>query len=332
VETRPETVVDDYGRAMHLAGLAADPAVEACLLVADGGADRWRPGFATPPWQLDGVLDHLADRLPADVRPGILPVRGPGPDTGTGIPRDSGWQAVLDRRAAHLVPVSERELRPVRVTRPLPALGAVLPDGFRAPSILTGHRVLLLPTAVCGGPWQLAGGVAVLGRLLAGRVRRQRKIPASEVAAETLGLADELAAGLETVLDLCVVGVYGQDGKAHPLIRNVILAGKDPVAVDAVAARLAGLEPRRMPWLQLCAERGLGAVDRDRIVLKGQKELMDLDFQIPRGTFGRDSAAAKLLRGPGRLLGAMGRPARDRDFDDSAWGRMLAGYRTGAWE
>lgn len=326
VEARPETIGEDYRRALTLAGLAAARPEAPWLLLARVRGHGYLPGFATPPWQLAGVLDALAGGAGARV----FPVGDKGPALEAAAGRGAGWGEVLARRGVSLVPVAERALKPVRVDVPLPALGAVLPDGFRAPPALAAVPAVLLPVPVLDGTWQLSGGVALLTDLLAGRARNIRTIPRSEVVAEALGLARQVLGPVATVMDATVWGVHGADGKAHPLARNVLLAGADPVAVDAVAARLAGLDPRRIPWLRLCEDRGLGVADPDKIVIKGRKDLLDLDFQFPKGTFAPGSGLLAALARPGRILGAWGRPRAGKDFDRSAWGRLLADYLTGA--
>lgn len=326
VETRPETVGEDYRRVLALAGLPTAVGESPWLLLARSPGNGPLPGFASPPWQLTGVLDSL----PEGARARVFPVGGRGPATEASAPGETGWGELLKRRGVLLVPPAERELKPVRVEVPLPALGAVLPDGFQTPPALAAAAAILLPVPALDGPWQLSGGVALLADLLAGRARKNRAIPRSEVVAEALGLARQVMGPMASVMDATVWGVFGRDGKAHPLARHILLAGQDPVAVDAVAARLAGLEPRRIPWLQLCADRGLGVVDADKIVIKGRKDLLDLDFQFPKGTFAHGSGVLTALARPGRILGALGRGKAGREFAQSAWGRLLAEYRTGA--
>lgn len=46
---------------------------------------------------------------------------------------------------------------------------------------------------------------------------------------------------------------------------GVVLAGFDPVAVDAVGATLMGIDPTEVPYLSLCQQEGLGTIDMTRI-------------------------------------------------------------------
>jgi uncharacterized protein (DUF362 family) len=48
-------------------------------------------------------------------------------------------------------------------------------------------------------------------------------------------------------------------------LRKTVLAGTDPVAVDAYACTFFGLTPREMPYLALARERGLGEYDLGKV-------------------------------------------------------------------
>ena len=326
VATSPETVGDDYRRALDLAFISPAELGPSPMLLTRTAE---RPGFFSPPWQLESVLNFL--EIERNDGPGtrIFPIRGEGAAKAGAAKPDTGWAPVLARYGSDLVPVSERALKPMRVTVPLPALGAVLPQGFAAPPVLMGAAGLLLTTPILNQRWQMSGNVALLFSLLAGKIRQDKRIPRTEIIAEVVGLAQQAMTTMISVMDGAVWGVYGEDGKAHSLIRSVVLAGRDPVAVDAVAARLAGLDPRRIPWLQLCADRGLGEVDPNKIQIKGRGDLLGLDFQFPKGTFSSGPGTGSFLSWPGRMLGSLGRRKPAKDFESSAWGRMLTEYRSG---
>jgi uncharacterized protein (DUF362 family) len=69
-------------------------------------------------------------------------------------------------------------------------------------------------------------------------------------------------------------------GKPRPL--GLVLAGEDAVAVDAVCARLIGLDPLEVKHLSLAHERGIGNADLDQIDIVGER-LKDVStiFQRP---------------------------------------------------
>ena len=75
-------------------------------------------------------------------------------------------------------------------------------------------------------------------------------------------------------------------GKPRPL--GLVLAGEDAVAVDAVCARLIGLDPMEVKHLSLAHERGIGNADLDQIDIVGERlEDVSTIFQRP-STFARD--------------------------------------------
>ena len=87
----------------------------------------------------------------------------------------------------------------------------------------------------------------------------------------------------ESVLDInsslpaprfCIVdGIVGMEGngpiQGAPRPAGVLVLGDDPVAVDATAARLMSIEPRKVPYLER-ADQFLGNVARERIEQVGE--------------------------------------------------------------
>jgi uncharacterized protein (DUF362 family) len=63
-------------------------------------------------------------------------------------------------------------------------------------------------------------------------------------------------------------GLWEGEDAAH---MNLILAGQDPVAVDAVGARVMGFDPARILMLDLAAEKGLGVLDSKAINITGER-------------------------------------------------------------
>jgi len=78
-----------------------------------------------------------------------------------------------------------------------------------------------------------------------------------------------------------VVGMEG-NGPASPDLRDIgqVLAGDNAVALDAVMARMMGLEPDKLRFLQKAREMGLGDFDPDGIDIMGDLKVVP-DFRIP---------------------------------------------------
>ncbi len=54
-------------------------------------------------------------------------------------------------------------------------------------------------------------------------------------------------------------------------LRKMVIAGTDPVAVDALGASLFAVEPRELPYLGLARERGLGEFDLGKVRIEKRK-------------------------------------------------------------
>jgi uncharacterized protein (DUF362 family)/NAD-dependent dihydropyrimidine dehydrogenase PreA subunit len=78
-----------------------------------------------------------------------------------------------------------------------------------------------------------------------------------------------------------VIGMEG-NGPASPHLRDIglILASDNAVALDGVVARMMGLEPDRLRFLQKAKELGLGAYDLNSIEIIGELKQL-AGFKIP---------------------------------------------------
>lgn len=74
-----------------------------------------------------------------------------------------------------------------------------------------------------------------------------------------------------TIMD-AVVGMEGNGpGSGDPREVGLILAGKDAVAVDAVAGQLVGVSPQQQPVLRAAAAAGAGETSLERIPVLGER-------------------------------------------------------------
>ena len=244
--------------------------------------------------------------------------------------KGGAWREVL---AAHGLAV-DAAMTPTRVRihpqRPLPALAAVQREGYTLPSSLLGRRLILLPVPALRAGWPVAGAVALLRDLVLGPLPRLGKVPVAEVTAELLALVAESCPPPLAVMDAVVWDTAELRDPADAVLRNVLLASADAVALDAVATRLAGHDPRRADWLRLCRERGLGAGDLDRIRVVGRTELLNLDFELDKATFSGDlrrkmSSSTRLGRW-GRRQSGSGKET----WRQGGWAELLGDYASAA--
>ncbi len=73
-----------------------------------------------------------------------------------------------------------------------------------------------------------------------------------------------------TVID-GIIGCQGHELACDPINSDVVIAGEDFVATDAVGSFLMGLEPTDVPYLQLAKKAGLGENELEKIEYVGEQ-------------------------------------------------------------
>lgn len=91
---------------------------------------------------------------------------------------------------------------------------------------------------------------------------------------------DQALADINTVARPCfavmdaTIGLEGNSPKSGiPKVVNRLLASGDPVALDAVAAKVMGFDPEQIGHLAECMAAGLGTADLRRITTVGEDDL-----------------------------------------------------------
>jgi len=86
-----------------------------------------------------------------------------------------------------------------------------------------------------------------------------------------------------TIMD-AIVGMEGNGpGSGDPRRIGAIIAGRDAASVDAVAAKLVGVEPEQLPLIKAAVAAGVGETRLDRIKILGKpiEHLAIADFRLP---------------------------------------------------
>ncbi|MCS7207344.1 MAG: DUF362 domain-containing protein [Dehalococcoidia bacterium] len=269
VFTRPETVLEDVGRAMHLADYRqALPAGVPVLLKINISWQHWYPACSTTPWQLEGVIctllaDGYRDLIPA--QNGTVVV-----DSFVGEVRN-GHKGVLDAyglKSVHLDVPPQRWI-PYTPKRKLLVLDKIFPEGLTIPDIFPGKSIIHLPTVKTHVFTTITGAMKNAFGGLLNRKRHWTHSVIHETLVDLLVIQKEIHAGLFAVMD----GTFAGDGPGPRAMRwhvkNVLLASADQVAIDAVAARLMGFDPLSITFIRLAHEAGLGVGDPRQIEVVG---------------------------------------------------------------
>lgn len=117
---------------------------------------------------------------------------------------------------------------------------------------------------------------------------------------------------------------------ADQMIRsNLIFAGEDSVAGDAIAARLMGFNEQDMEFLQMAQQRGMGTLDLGKIEVVGA----ELDRYVrrwgkPKNWYGRGNREWRITRDPNAPMSSWARqtiPTDTLHFDQWAGGSVVTG-------
>ena len=159
LHTRPETVVEDYGRLMRLVKYDRIlPRDQDLLLKLNLSWTKYFPACSSQPWQVDGVLTALlADGYE---RARIFPVENKTvvTDPVEGC-RNNKWQPVLRRHGVPFIPLPGVEWMVYRFESPLLKLNQIFPEGIEIPKMYIGKAVCHLPSVKTHGHSVATGAI-----------------------------------------------------------------------------------------------------------------------------------------------------------------------------
>jgi hypothetical protein len=140
------------------------------------------------------------------------------------------------------------------------------------PRRFIGENIIHLPTVKTHVFTTMTGAMKnAFGGLL--NERRHWTHPViHETLVDLLMIQQKIHRGVFAVMD----GTFAGDGPGPrcmiPRVKNVILASADQVAIDAVSAKLMGMDPLSIKFIRLAHERGLGCGDPRHIEIVGDED------------------------------------------------------------
>src|SRR5919106_525761 len=351
LRTRPESVVEDYGRLLRLVKYdQVLPRDQDLILKLNLSWTKYFPACSSQPWQVDGVLRTLladgydcARLFPVENKTVVTnPVEGC---------RNNKWAPVLRRHGVPFIPLPDVEWTTYQFTSPLLKLNQIFPEGIQIPKMFIGRNVLHECTQKTHGHTVTTGAIKNSFGGLLKEVRHYAHEFIHEVMVDLMYMQRELHPSVFAVMDGTVMGDGAGPRTMIPRVGNLILASADQVAIDAIAARIMGFDPLAIPYLRMCHERGLGVADPRHIEIVGDVAAADvrMGFQSRRSLviWGDQLIRRGALRPLKRLLlhsplmvwapfasnvyhdwlwyPTVGR-ARIREFMRTEWGRLFHRY------
>jgi uncharacterized protein (DUF362 family) len=299
LRVRPDHILEDIDRLHGLAEVERALAPGATTVLKDNISWHFPfPGANTTPWQLEGTVQSLRARGFSD----LVCVQNKTVVTDAFKGEDlNGYVPIFQR---HGVPV-RYNFKPEDMTwsvyRPrakMRVLHDIFPEGIEVPDAFHGTNVVHLPTVKCHIYTTTTGAMKnAFGGLLNTR-RHYTHSWIHETLVDLLAIQKEIHAGLFAVMDGTTAGDGPGPRTMRPVIKDVMLASADQVAIDAVAAQMMGFDPMTIPYLQLADEAGLGNARREAIEIAGDAELADQRWGFSVGDNGASMVGDAMWFGP----------------------------------
>jgi uncharacterized protein (DUF362 family) len=355
LRTRPETVLEDIHRLFVLADGPSALDRSAPVILKDNISWHYPfPSANTTPWQLEGTI--LA--LKKNGFPRISCVQNKTEVTNAYKGEDlNNYRPIFQ---AHGIDVlfnflkTDMQWTIYRPKTRMLILDKIYKNEIRIPDYFVGKNIVHLPTVKCHIYTTTTGAMKnAFGGLLTHK-RHYTHTHIHETLVDLLAIQKEIHPGVFCVMDGTTAGNGPGPRIMEPVVKDVLLASADQVAVDAVAAKLMGFDPMNIKYIRLAHEAGLGVGRPEEIQVLGDAALASQNwgFRVGRSFhrfagwvtwFGPTRIFQKLLTRPPLLClltlysfiyhDAVHWPLREKRLFkkwlvETGWGRLFQEYRT----
>lgn len=283
LRTGPRTVVEDYRRLLHLAGVveALDPSAST-ILKDNITWHQVHPAVNTTPWQLEGTILGLKDHGFADLVDVHNHTVVTDPFKGEVNLRFKPVYEKYDIPVKYNFRESDMTWVRFQPSAEMLVLPRIFPDGIRIPDYFVGRNIVQLPTVKTHTYTTYTGAMKnAFGGLLSA-MRHYTHTWIHETLVDLLAIGQEIHPGMFATMDGTSAGEGPGPRTVIPHDKNIILASADQVAIDAVAATLMGFDAMSLPCIRLAHDRGLGMGDITHIDVVGDRDVLNerWDFKV----------------------------------------------------
>ncbi|HEY7791032.1 MAG TPA: DUF362 domain-containing protein, partial [Vicinamibacterales bacterium] len=151
-------------------------------------------------------------------------------------------------------------------------LNRIYPEGIYIPDYFVGRNIIHLPTVKCHIYTTTTGAMKNAFGGLLNTKRHYTHSWIHETLVDLLAIQKEIHPGIFAIMDGTTAGNGPGPRTMFPVVKNVMLASADQVAIDAVAARLMGFDPMSLEYIRLAHEDRLGVGDPRDIEIVGDTD------------------------------------------------------------
>ncbi len=299
LRVRPESVLDDIARLHDLADVKQAFTPGATTILKDNISWHYPfPGANTTPWQLEGTVRALRDRGFGDLvcvqNKTVVTDAFKGEDLNGYVPIFKAY----DIPVKYNFKPEEMSWSVYRPKAKMNVLDTIFPEGILIPDAFHGTNIVHLPTVKCHIYTTTTGAMKNAFGGLLNTKRHYTHSWIHETLVDLLAIQKEIHAGLYAVMDGTTAGDGPGPRTMRPVIKDVILASEDQVAIDAVAASMMGFDPMSLMYIRMADEQGLGNGRRENIEVVGQPELADQRWGFSVGDNGASRVGDVMWFGP----------------------------------
>ncbi len=282
--TKPESVLDDYARLLELADVKSTLDPNAATILKDNISWHYPfPGANTTPWQLEGTILALQQSGYQDItcvqNKTVVIDTFKGEDRNLYMPifKQYNIPVFYNFKDADMTWVEYQPKGEMLV------LNNIFPDHtIRIPDYFFGKNIVHLPTTKCHIYTTTTGAMKNAFGGLLNSYRHYTHTWIHETLVDLLTIQKEIHPGVFAVMDGTTAGNGPGPRTMKPEIKNVILASSDQVAIDAVAAKMMGIDPFSIGYIRLAHEKGLGVGDVRDIKIVG-KDISGVNWNFSVG-------------------------------------------------
>lgn len=298
LKTRPETVLADYEQVMKLAGFEQGLDATKPTILKDNISWHFPfPAANTTPWQLEATIVALRNAGYTDLscvqNKTVVTDAFKGEDLNRYVPIFKKYAIPV------LFNFKEEDIKWVRYEpkAKMLVLDQIFPEGIMIPDYFFGKNIVHLPTVKCHIYTTTTGAMKnAFGGLLNTR-RHYTHSWIHETLVDLLNIQQEIHSGIFAVMDGTTAGNGPGPRTMFPVQKDVILAGADQTAIDAVAAKMMGFDPMTIGYIRLAHENGVGVGRMDEIEVVGM-DIADASWGFTVGDNGASMMGDMMWFGP----------------------------------
>lgn len=270
LRTRPDTILEDFQRLVQMAGLTDALKKNTTTILKDNISWHFPfPAANTTPWQMEGTILALRQSGFADLvcvqNKTVVTNAFKGEDLNNYVPIFKRYDIPV------LYNFRDEDIRwsEYKPKARMHVLDKIYSEGIMIPEYFLGKNIVHLPTVKCHIYTTTTGAMKnAFGGLLNNK-RYYTHTWIHKTLVDLLAIQKEIHSGIIAVMDGTTAGNGPGPRTMYPVIKDIILASTDQVAIDAVAAKMMGFDPMSIEYLNVAHQDNLGVADVKEIEIVG---------------------------------------------------------------